>query len=84
MDTTDVYDELLRWAEGRGVELHGIAPRSIPNRGIGIVVTKPIKVQFTLQIRRCLSGYPPNHSGLTFHPGEREDSPCAHVRPPHH
>ena len=40
----EAYDEFLRWAQDRGVELHGIAPRSIPDRGIGIVVTKPVKV----------------------------------------
>ena len=38
------YDELIRWAQDRGVELNGIAPRSIPDRGIGIVVTRPVKV----------------------------------------
>ncbi|KAK4151913.1 ribosomal lysine N-methyltransferase set11 [Chaetomidium leptoderma] len=39
----EVYDELLRWAQDRGVELHGVAPRSIPGRGIGMVATKPLK-----------------------------------------
>lgn len=40
----ETYDEFLRWAQDGGVELNGIAPRSLPGRGIGIVVTKPIKV----------------------------------------
>ncbi|KAK4124932.1 SET domain-containing protein [Parathielavia appendiculata] len=39
----EVYDELLRWAEDRGIELHGVAPRSIPGRGMGMVATKPLK-----------------------------------------
>ncbi|KAK4239341.1 ribosomal lysine N-methyltransferase set11 [Achaetomium macrosporum] len=44
MDTTEVFDELARWARERGVELNGVAPRSLPDRGIGIVATKPRKV----------------------------------------
>jgi hypothetical protein len=41
----EVYDELLRWAEDRGVELHGVAPRPIPGRGMGMVATKPLEVR---------------------------------------
>ncbi|KAL2269552.1 hypothetical protein VTJ83DRAFT_1736 [Remersonia thermophila] len=39
----EVYDELLRWAQDRGVELHGVAPRTIPGRGVGLIATKPLK-----------------------------------------
>ncbi|KAK4102155.1 SET domain-containing protein [Parathielavia hyrcaniae] len=39
----EIYDELLRWAEDRGIELHGVAPRPILGRGMGMVATKPIK-----------------------------------------
>ncbi|KAK3363597.1 hypothetical protein B0T25DRAFT_587507 [Lasiosphaeria hispida] len=39
----DIYDELLRWAKGEGVELFGIEPRRIPGRGIGVVATKDIQ-----------------------------------------
>ncbi|KAK3906587.1 ribosomal lysine N-methyltransferase set11 [Staphylotrichum tortipilum] len=37
------YDEFLHWAQDQGVELNGILPRAIPNRGIGLIVTKPVK-----------------------------------------
>ncbi|AEO54827.1 hypothetical protein MYCTH_2297882 [Thermothelomyces thermophilus ATCC 42464] len=39
----DVYEELVAWARDKGVELHGVAPREFPGRGVGIVVTKHIK-----------------------------------------
>ncbi|AEO65160.1 b3621fe5-76f2-4528-af2b-83d8d1ad461d [Thermothielavioides terrestris] len=39
----EAYDELLRWAQDRGVEIHGIAPREIPGKGVGMVATKPLK-----------------------------------------
>jgi hypothetical protein len=45
MDNMEVFDELARWAQDRGVELNGVAPRSLPGRGIGIVATKPLKVR---------------------------------------
>ena len=38
------YDEFLRWAQDQGVELNGIAPRAIPDRGIGLMVTRAVKV----------------------------------------
>ncbi|KAJ4298586.1 hypothetical protein N0V88_003616 [Collariella sp. IMI 366227] len=40
----EVYDELFRWAREKDIEWHGIEPREIPGRGIGIVATKPLKV----------------------------------------
>ncbi|KXX80905.1 Ribosomal lysine N-methyltransferase set11 [Madurella mycetomatis] len=39
----EVYDELLRWAGEKGIELHGVEPRAIPGRGVGVVATKPLK-----------------------------------------
>ncbi|KAK0729726.1 hypothetical protein B0H67DRAFT_477610 [Lasiosphaeris hirsuta] len=39
----DIYDELLRWAKGEGVELFGIEPCRIPGRGIGIAATRDIQ-----------------------------------------
>jgi hypothetical protein len=41
----DVFDELIFWAQDRGVELHGVAPHTLPGRGVGIVATKPLKVR---------------------------------------
>jgi hypothetical protein len=41
----EAYDELLRWAQDRGVVLHGIEPRLIPEKGVGMVATKPLKVR---------------------------------------
>jgi hypothetical protein len=43
MTNMEAYDELLRWAQDRGVELNGVAPKAIPGRGIGLVATKPLK-----------------------------------------
>ncbi|KAK4248818.1 hypothetical protein C7999DRAFT_39949 [Corynascus novoguineensis] len=39
----DIYDELVLWAQNQGVELHGVAPRELPGRGVGIVAMKHIK-----------------------------------------
>ncbi|KAK4042175.1 hypothetical protein C8A01DRAFT_44824 [Parachaetomium inaequale] len=39
----DVYDEVVRWAQDQGVELDGVAPRSLPGRGVGIVATRPLE-----------------------------------------
>ncbi|KAL2149876.1 hypothetical protein VTH82DRAFT_7552 [Thermothelomyces myriococcoides] len=39
----NVYDELVAWAQDKGVELHGVIPRELPGRGVGIVVTKHVK-----------------------------------------
>ncbi|KAL2023521.1 hypothetical protein VTK56DRAFT_2129 [Thermocarpiscus australiensis] len=43
MPIMQAYDEFLRWAQDRGVELHGVEPRPIPGKGIGMVATKPLK-----------------------------------------
>ncbi|KAL2128829.1 hypothetical protein VTI74DRAFT_8593 [Chaetomium olivicolor] len=39
----EAYDELFRWAQNKDIEWHGIEPREIPGRGIGIVATKPLQ-----------------------------------------
>ncbi|KAK1758539.1 ribosomal lysine N-methyltransferase set11 [Echria macrotheca] len=39
----DVYTELLRWATDQGIQIHGIEPRRLPGRGIGIVATQQIE-----------------------------------------
>ncbi|KAK3298349.1 uncharacterized protein B0H64DRAFT_384813 [Chaetomium fimeti] len=39
----EAFEELIRWAEDRGVELHGVTPHTLPGRGVGIVATKPLK-----------------------------------------
>jgi len=50
------YEEFLRWAQDQGVELNGILPRAIPDRGIGLLVTKPVKVDYP---EFCFPGSPP-------------------------
>lgn len=40
--TMDIYDDLLTWAQAQGIELHGIEPRAMEGRGIGIVATKQL------------------------------------------
>jgi len=40
----EAYEDLLNWARDQGIELHGIEPRPLPGRGIGVVATKSIKV----------------------------------------
>ncbi|KAK3330925.1 hypothetical protein B0H66DRAFT_81304 [Apodospora peruviana] len=39
----EVYEDLLNWARGQDIELHGIEPRPLSGRGIGVVSTKSIK-----------------------------------------
>jgi len=39
-----IHEELLRWAVEQGVELSGIKPQTIPNRGTGIIATRDIQV----------------------------------------
>ncbi|KAK4181215.1 hypothetical protein QBC36DRAFT_122516 [Triangularia setosa] len=39
----EAYDELLHWAQDQGIEVHGIKPKRIPGRGIGIVASKDLK-----------------------------------------
>ncbi|OIW31045.1 SET domain-containing protein [Coniochaeta ligniaria NRRL 30616] len=40
----DSYDELLRWATEKGVELYGVEPRKIPGRGVGMIATERLEV----------------------------------------
>jgi hypothetical protein len=71
----DVYDEVVRWAQDRGVELDGVAPRSLPGRGVGIVATRPLEVStHSTQIDLVTQ--------LTS-PGQPTDSPRPSLRPPH-
>ncbi|KAI1766754.1 SET domain-containing protein [Hypoxylon sp. FL1150] len=39
----DPHEELLTWATGKGVKLHGIEPKRMPGRGIGLIATRAIK-----------------------------------------
>lgn len=41
----DAHDELLKWASKRGVELHGVEPQRIPERGIGMIATERVEVR---------------------------------------
>ncbi|KAK4192596.1 ribosomal lysine N-methyltransferase set11 [Podospora australis] len=52
------YDELIRWATDQGVELHGIASKRIPGRGMGMVATQDIKANERLLLVpiSCLRG----------------------------
>lgn len=36
----DAHDQFVRWATEQGLELHGIEPRKIPGRGIGMIATE--------------------------------------------
>ncbi|MCJ1308668.1 hypothetical protein MMC25_002321 [Agyrium rufum] len=38
-----VLEEVVRWAESKGVELTGIRPQRISGRGIGVVATRELK-----------------------------------------
>ncbi|KAK8000076.1 SET domain-containing protein [Apiospora arundinis] len=37
------HEQLLQWAEAKGVKLDGIAPQRLPGRGVGIVATRAIQ-----------------------------------------
>ena len=39
-------EQLLQWAEAKGVKLDGIAPQRLPGRGMGIVATRSIQVSY--------------------------------------
>ncbi|KAG5973797.1 hypothetical protein E4U55_000272 [Claviceps digitariae] len=39
----EAIEQLLTWAQSKGVELNGIGPRVLPGRGIGIVATRDLK-----------------------------------------
>ncbi|KAK0633604.1 hypothetical protein B0T14DRAFT_533790 [Immersiella caudata] len=38
----EIYDSFLAWANTQGIKSHGIEPREIPNRGVGIVATEDL------------------------------------------
>ncbi|KAK8016258.1 hypothetical protein PG993_014447 [Apiospora rasikravindrae] len=50
------HEQLLQWAEAKGVKLDGIAPQRLPGRGMGIVATRPIQPdEILLEVpARCL------------------------------
>ncbi|XXH03164.1 Assembly factor cbp4 [Hypoxylon texense] len=39
----DPHEELLAWATEKGVKFHGIEPKRIPGRGIGLIATRALK-----------------------------------------
>lgn len=39
----DSVEELLEWAQAKGVRLYGIMPKRIPGRGVGVMATRTIK-----------------------------------------
>ncbi|KAI1380020.1 SET domain-containing protein [Hypoxylon crocopeplum] len=44
----ETHEELLTWATSQGIKLNGIAPKTIPGRGIGLIATRTIKPEETL------------------------------------
>ncbi|KAK7985098.1 hypothetical protein PG988_002720 [Apiospora saccharicola] len=50
------HEQLLQWAEAKGVKLDGIAPQRLPGRGMGIVATRSIQPdEILLEVpARCL------------------------------
>ncbi|KAH8882680.1 SET domain-containing protein [Thozetella sp. PMI_491] len=44
----EAHEDLLRWATGEGVQLHGIEPQRIPGRGIGLIATRGLKADEVL------------------------------------
>ncbi|KAK0668130.1 hypothetical protein QBC41DRAFT_347443 [Cercophora samala] len=79
----EAYDELLRWASKQGVEVHGIEPKRIPGRGIGVVASKDLKANERLiyvptaslrtlttvrpEIRKALPPPAPKNKGTPVH-----------------
>ncbi|KAI9158163.1 Ribosomal lysine N-methyltransferase set11 [Paramyrothecium foliicola] len=41
-------DDLVRWAEGKGVELSGVQPQTIPGRGVGMLATRDLEAGETI------------------------------------
>lgn len=37
-------NNLLQWADSKGIELNGITPKQLHGRGVGLVATEHIKV----------------------------------------
>ncbi|KAK8104002.1 Ribosomal lysine N-methyltransferase s.t1.c11 [Apiospora kogelbergensis] len=50
------HEQLLQWAEAKGVKLDGIAPQRLPGRGMGIVATRSVQAdEILLEVpARCL------------------------------
>ena len=42
------HEQCVQWARSRGVKLNGVAPATIPDRGIGIVATRRIEVEICI------------------------------------
>lgn len=45
----DSLEALLNWANTLGVELHGVVPQRIPERGTGVIATRSIEVICALE-----------------------------------
>ena len=39
-------ENLLAWAEAKGIEINGCSPKQLHGRGVGIVATRALKVKF--------------------------------------
>jgi hypothetical protein len=37
--------DLVLWAEGKGVQMHGIKPTRVPARGVGVGATRELEVR---------------------------------------
>ncbi|KAK1730101.1 SET domain-containing protein [Colletotrichum acutatum] len=44
----DAIENLLSWAQTQGITVSNVGPRTLPGRGIGIVVTSPLKKDDTI------------------------------------
>ncbi|KAK1641353.1 SET domain-containing protein [Colletotrichum phormii] len=44
----DAIENLLSWAQTQGITVSNVGPRALPGRGIGIVVTSPLKKDDTI------------------------------------
>ncbi|KAI0105557.1 hypothetical protein GGR51DRAFT_549074 [Nemania sp. FL0031] len=40
----DGMQDLMLWAAGKGVQMHGIKPTRIPTRGVGIIATRELEI----------------------------------------
>lgn len=50
-------DQLLEWTSSIGVELNGIHPKALHGRGIGIVATRHLEVQYFAFLFEYSSSY---------------------------
>lgn len=49
----DAINELLIWADSKGIVLNGIHPKALSGRGIGLLATRDLKVShYTNKMRR--------------------------------